>query len=458
MRLKNFIKMNVNKQVVDPVNAVVKIQVIKADYQEKVENTIKTYRKKASIPGFRPGNAPASLIKKMYGKSMVADEVQNIVSEALYKYIRENKLSILGEPLPSEDQPEVDFEKQEDFEFCFDIALAPEMKFTLNKKDVVPYYSIQVSEEMINQKVDALTSRHGSYAEVDASEEKDMLKGLLIEIQPDGTVGAEGLSVEEAVLLPSYFRNEEEKNKMIGLRVGDTVVFNPAKAYDNNESEMASLLRLSKETAKTVTTDFSFEICEIKRFVPAVLDQSLFDQIFGKDTVTSEDEFRAKIKESFVEQFVPEADYRFMVDARNVLLKKLGDLVFPVDFLKRWLLFKENKRKAEEIDADMPKMIEELKWHLMKEQIVAENGLKVTEEDMRNVARKAACAQFARYGMMNLPEDVLNSYADDLLKKEEDRHNILDQAMSMLVAAHLKTTLKLAEKEISFEEFNKLYA
>ncbi|MCK9311412.1 MAG: trigger factor, partial [Bacteroidales bacterium] len=439
---------------VDSVNAVVKIQLLKADYQEKVENTLKTYRKKANIPGFRPGNVPVGLIKKMYGKAVLAEEVQNAISQALYDYIKENKISILGEPLPSETQAEFDFDNQEDFEFSFDIALAPELSFTLNKKDSVPYYNVQITDDMVNEQVKNMAARNGTYIKVEKSEEKDILKGILTEVQPNGT----GLIVEDAVMMPAYFKDDEEKAKMIGLGVGDTVVFNPAKAYDNTESEIASLLHIAKDVAKDITSDFSFEVKEITRYKDGDLNQDLFDQLFGKDTVKSEEEFRIKVKESLESQFAPESDYRLMVDAEKVLVKKLNDVQFPVDFLKRWMLSTDKKRNAEEIETEMPKMIEDLKWHLMKEKIVKDNSLTVSEEDLMETAKKVTRAQFAQYGMMSVPDDLLANYAAEMLKKDETKHNILDQAMSTVVAAYLKDVIKLNEKSISVEDFNKLYA
>jgi trigger factor len=450
------VKMKVDKQVIDSVNAVVKIQLEKADYQEKVENTLKNYRKKANVPGFRPGNVPAGLIKKMYGKAILADEVQNAVSEALYNYIRENKLNILGEPLPSETQAAIDFDNQEDFEFSFDIALAPELDFTLSKKDSIPYYNIQVTDEMVAEQAKSMASRNGSYAKVETSEEGDVIKGTLIEVQADGKIGIEGISVEDAVLMPRYFKNDEEKSKLVGLSLGDTVVFNPASAYDNAETELASLLKLPKDVVKDVKTDFTFEIKEITRYQEGEMNQALFDQLYGEGVVNSEEEFKAKIQESMVAQFAPESEYRFMLDAEKVLLKKVEDVQFPVEFLKRWMVDTQ-KRDAEKIEEEMPKMIEDLKWHLMKEKIVAENNLTVTEEELLETAKKITRAQFAQYGMMNVPEDLLNGYASDMLKKEDSKRNIIDQSMSGVVATYLKGVVKAADKKISIEDFNKLF-
>jgi len=448
--------MNVDKQVIDSVNAVVKIQLLKADYQEKVENTLKNYRKKANVPGFRPGMVPAGLIQKMYGKSVLAEAVQDAVSEALYNYIRDNQLNILGEPLPSETQAMIDFDTQEDFDFAFDIALSPELDFSLTKKDSIPYYTITVTDEMVAEQAKSMAARNGSYVKAEATEEADVIKGLLIEVQPDGTIGLEGISVEDAVLTPKYFKNDEEKAKLIGLGIGDTVVFNPAKAYDHTETELASLLKVPKEVAKTVSTDFTFEVKEITRYQEGEMNQVLFDQLYGEGVVTSEEAFKAKIREQLEAQFAPESDYRFMVDAEKALLKKATDVVFPVDFLKRWML-ETQKRTADNIDEEMPKMIEDLKWHLMKEKIVTDNNLTVSEEELLETAKKITRAQFAQYGMMNVPEDLLNGYAADMLKKEDSKRNIIDQSMSAVVAGFLKGAVKITDKKISVEDFNKLY-
>jgi len=448
--------MNVEKQVIDSVNAVVKIQLQKADYQEKVEHTLKNYRKKANVPGFRPGKVPAGLIQKMYGKSVLAEAVQDAVSEALYNYIRDNKLNILGEPLPSESQPMVDFDTQVDFEFAFDIALSPELEFSLTKKDSIPYYNITVTDEMVAEQAKSMAARNGSYVKAETTEESDVIKGLLIEIQADGTVGLEGISVEDAVLTPKYFKNDEEKAKLIGLGVGDTVVFNPAKAYDNTETELASLLKVPKEVAKTISTDFTFEVKEITRYQEGELNQVLFDQLYGEGVVTTEEAFHTKIREQLEAQFAPESDYRFMVDAEKALLKKVDDVAFPVDFLKRWML-ETQKRTADTIEEEMPKMIEDLKWHLMKEKIVKDNNLTVSEDDLLETAKKITRAQFAQYGMMNVPEDLLNNYAADMLKKEDAKRNIVDQSMSTVVAGFLKGEVKITNKKISLEDFNKLF-
>lgn len=445
--------MNVEKVIIDAVNAQIKITLEKADYQESVNKTLRSYRQKAQIPGFRPGMAPMSLIKKMYEKGVTADELNKTLSDSLFNYIKDNNLNILGEPLPSESQEAQDLDGEGPFEFIFDIALAPELNYTLNKKDSIPYYNITVTEEMVDSQVKAYASRGGRYEKVDAFQMSDSIKGNLVEISE----AEDAVKVEDALMLPSFFKNDEEKAKFEGAKVGDVITYNPHKANDGNEAELASLLRLPKEVAKDVTSDFTFEIKEINRFVEGELNQELFDQIYGEGAVDSLEAFRAKVKEDIASQFVPESDYRFMVDAEEKLVNKLKDVVFPEAFLKRWLLIADNKKTAESIDADMPKMIEELKWHLMKEDIIKKNDIKIENADVLAMAKTITKAQFAQYGMANVPEELLEQYAGEMLKKPEQARNLQDQAMSQKVAEFLKGAVKLTVKEVTTEEFNKLY-
>lgn len=445
--------MNVEKVIIDAVNAQIKITLEKADYQESVNKTLRSYRQKAQIPGFRPGMAPMSLIKKMYEKGVTADELNKTLSDSLFNYIKDNNLNILGEPLPSESQEAQDLDSEGPFEFIFDIALAPELNYTLNKKDSIPYYNITVTEEMVDSQVKAYASRGGRYEKVDAFQMGDSIKGNLVEISE----AEDAVKVEDALMLPSFFKNDEEKAKFEGAKVGDVITYNPHKANDGNEAELASLLRLPKEVAKDVTSDFTFEIKEINRFVEGELNQELFDQIYGEGAVDSLEAFRAKVKEDIASQFVPESDYRFMVDAEEKLVNKLKDVVFPEAFLKRWLLIADNKKTAESIDADMPKMIEELKWHLMKEDIIKKNDIKIENADVLAMAKTITKAQFAQYGMANVPEELLEQYAGEMLKKPEQARNLQDQAMSQKVAEFLKGAVKLTVKEVTTEEFNKLY-
>ena len=412
--------MNVSLQNIDKVSALLTVKLEKADYQEKVDKSLKSFRQKAQIPGFRKGMVPMSLVKKMYGKSALAEEVNKLLSETVYKYIQDNKVNILGEPLPNEDkQQEIDFDTMEEFEFLFDIALAPEFKAEVSAKDKVDYYTIEVTDEMVDNQVKAYTQRNGKYDKVDVYEDNDMLKGLLAELDEEGNTKEGGIQVEGAVMMPSYMKNDEQKAIFAGAKVNDVLVFNPNTAWDGNAAELSSLLKIDKEAAPEVKSNFSFQVEEITRFVPGDLTQEIFDQVFGEGNVKTEEEFRAKVKEVIANQFVADSDYKFLIDARKMLTEKVGKLEFPDALLKRIMRLNNPDKEESFVEDNYDKSIEELTWHLIKEQLVKANDIKVEQEDITNMAKEATRAQFAQYGMMSVPEEILENYSKEMLKKKE---------------------------------------
>ncbi|MHB9056519.1 MAG: trigger factor [Paludibacteraceae bacterium] len=448
--------MNISKKDIDQNNAVITISVSKDDYAEKVEKSLRDYRKKANIPGFRPGNVPIGLIKKMYGKAVIADEINNIVSESLVNYIEENNLPILGQPLPNEEeQPEFDFENQESFDFKFDIGLAPEFDVDLRGIDSVPYYDITVSDEMIENQIKSYTSRFGKYEQVDIAEEKDMVKGELVELE-NGELKEGGIKVEDAVLTPSYMKDEEQKNLFIGKSKGEIVVFNPVKAFEN-ETEISSLLKIKKEEVKNITSDFQIEISGITRYQEGDVNQELFDKVYGEGAVNSEEEFKSKIVENIKESLTADSEYKFNLDARKALVKRFDNLKFPEEFLKRWLIATNKDMTSEKVEEDYPKMIEDLIWHLIKDKVVKANEIKVELPDVETYAKKVAKAQFAQYGMVGLGDDILDNYVKDMMKKEETVHDFIDRAAEEKVLAVIRDNVKLDNKEVSIEDFNKLF-
>jgi len=450
--------MNVTLKNIDSANALASVKIEKADYQEKVEKSLKNIRLKANIPGFRKGMTPMGMIKKMYGKSVLAEEINKLVGEGLYGYIRESKVNILGEPLPNTtEQKEIDFDTQDEFEFLFDLGLVPEIKIGLSKEDVVNYYNVIVSQEMIDKQVAAYTERNGKYEQVEAIDGKDMVKGLLVELDENGNTKEEGLQVEAAVMIPAYFKNEEEKTKFTGATVGQSVVFNPNKACGGNDYEIAHILKVEKEIAAGIVSDFSLTIQEITRHIPGAIDQQLFDTVYGEGVVTSEGEFYAKIRESLAAQLQPESDYKFWIDARPVIEEKVGALQLPVEFLKRWLLASGENKTPESVEEEFPAMVTELTWHLIKEEIAKANDVKVEEADMLNVAKMATRAQFASYGMMDVPADILDKYAADMLKDEKARRNLIERAVEDKIRDAVKALISLNEIEISQEDFYKLF-
>lgn len=451
--------MNVSLQNIDKVSALLTVKLEKADYQEKVDKALKHFRQNAQMPGFRKGMVPMSLVKKMYGKSALAEEVNKLLSETVYKYIQDNKINILGEPLPNEDkQPEIDFDTMEEFEFLFDIALAPEFKAEVSADDKVDYYTIDVTDEMVDNQVKMYAQRNGKYDKVDAYEDNDMLKGLLAELDEEGNTKEGGIQVEGATMMPTYMKNDEQKAIFTGAKVNDVLVFNPNAAWDGNAAELASLLKIDKDAAPEMKSDFSFQVEEITRFVPGELTQEIFDQVFGEGVVKSEEEFRAKVKEVIAHQFVADSDYKFLLDARKMLMEKVGKLEFPDALLKRIMRLNNQDKDEKFVEDNYDKSIEELTWHLIKEQLVKANDIKVEQEDVTNMAKEATRAQFAQYGMMSVPDDLLDNYAKEMLKKKETVEGLVNRVVETKLAAALKTQVSLENKNISAEEFNKMFA
>jgi len=362
--------MNISLKNIDAVSGILTMEIVKADYADQVEKSLKNFRQKANIPGFRKGMVPMGMIKKMYGKHVLAEEVNKLVSENLFKYIRENQLNILGEPMPNEtEQKEIDFDTQETFEFCFDIAIAPEINITLNKKNSLDFYQVAIDDEMVNKQLESYRANFGTYDAAEDVEEKDLIKGTVAELE-NGIPKEGGVVVEDAVIMPLYMKDEAEKAKFIGAKNNTVIVFNPHKAYEGAEAEIAAFLKVDKAEVANLTGDFSFEIKEITRHKEAEINQELFDKVLGEGTVTSEEEFRNKIKETLAEQFEPQSNYKFLKDARELLITKAGDLQFADELLKRWLLASNENNTPEKIEEDYPQIIEDLKYHLIKENLV----------------------------------------------------------------------------------------
>ena len=448
--------MDISLQNVDKVSAKLTVKIEKADYQERVEKALKTFRQKANMPGFRPGMVPMGLIKKQYGTAVKAEEVNKLLQEKVYEYLRENKVNMLGEPLPVEGQ-NIDIVAQDDIEFVFDIALAPEFEINLGKDDKVAYYHVDVNDEIVDRQVGMYTQRAGKYEKVDSYQDNDMLKGLLAELDENGSTKEGGIQVEGAVMMPSYMKNDEQKAVFASAKVNDVLVFNPNAAYNGSEVELASLLKIEKEEIAAHAGNFSFQIEEITRFVNAELSQEIFDQVFGGGAVNSEAEFRTKVKESLEAQFAPDSDYKFLIDVREYLTNKIGKLEFSDALLKRIMLMNNEEKGEEFVNENYDKSIEELTWHLIKEELVSKNGIKIDNDDVMNMAKGATRAQFAQYGMMNVPEDMLENYAKEMLKKKETVDGLVNRAIEAKLAVALKEQITLDEKTISLDEFNKLF-
>ena len=448
--------MNIKFESADKINGLMTISIEQADYQEAVDKKLKEYRKKAQVPGFRPGMVPMGLIKKQYGTAVKVDEVNRILGEKLYEYVRENKIQMLGEPLPNEEkqQPQ-DLAGDGPFEFVFDIAVAPEFKAELTNKDKVNFYNIKVDDKLIDEQVQMYASQAGEFVEAQEWSGNDTLKGDIRQLDKKGNTLEGGSTVEGGMIMPSYVKGEDEKKKFDGAKLGDIITFNPKKAYPDNDAEVAALLKTDKEAVKDLDADFSFQITEIRHFQPAAVDAKLFEKVFGEG-VKDEADFRQRIADSLKGQLVLNSDFKFLRDVRAYVEKKVGDLQFPEALLKRVML-NNNKDKGEEfVEKNFKASIDELKWHLIKEQLVAATEIKVEDADLKAVAKDAIRAQFAQYGMTNIPEDVLDNYAEEQLKKRENVESFVERAIDVKLTQALKGIVKLTEKEVTLDEFNKM--
>ena len=440
----------------DKINGVMTMVIEPADYQEKVEKTLKDYRKKAQVPGFRPGQVPMGMIKRQYGTAVKVEEVNRLISEMLYGYIQENKIQMLGEPLPNQEkQKPQDFEKEGDLEFVFDIAVAPEMKAELTDKDKLTYYDIKVDDKLIDDQVQMYASQAGEFKDAETFSGNDTLTGALRELDQKGNTKEDGLSNEAAMIMPAYIKEDKQRKLFDGAKKGDVITFNPKKAYPDNDAEVAALLKVDKEQVKDLDSDFSYQINEIRHFQPAEVNQQLFDRVFGEGTVKDEKAFREKIAETIKPQLQGNSDYKFLIDLRAYMEKKVGEVAFPETLLKRVMLQNNKDKDADYVEKNFEGSIKELKWHLIKEQLVAANQIKVEDADVKAVAKDAIRQQFAQYGMSNVPDDVLENYAAEQLKKRENIDGFVDRAVDQKLVETLKTVVKLTKKEVSLEDFNK---
>lgn len=448
--------MKVSFENPDKINGLLTITVEEADYKNEVDQTLKDYRKKANVPGFRPGQVPMGMIKRQYGGAVKMDAINKIVGEQINKYITDNKINMLGQPLASEAQQPQDLEKDGPYTFIFDIAVAPEFEIELTSKDKIDYYDINVDDALIDRQVEMFASRLGKNVDVEEYADGDVVKGDLRELDKKGNTKEDGLTVEAAMVMPGYIKAAAQKKLFKGAKVGDIITFNPRKAYKDSDAEMAALLKIEKDKLAEHEGDFSYQITNIQRFENHAIDQELFDQTFGKDQVKDEKAFRAKIAEGLKGQLEMDSDYKFLQDVRKYAEEKVGQLTYPDALLKR-MMKENNKEKDQEfIDKNYDASIKELTWSLIRNRLSEKAQVKVNDEDVRNAARETARVQFAQYGMNNVPDEYVNNYADELLKKQESVQQFVDRAIDLKLIEAFKKTVKLNKKSISLDDFNKM--
>lgn len=447
--------MKVSFDCPDKINGLLTVTIEEDDFKNDVEKELKNYRKRANVPGFRPGMVPMGLIRRQYGNAVKMDVVNNKLSEEVNKYIQDNKINMLGMPLGSEKQTPVDLEKDAPYTFMFDIAVAPKFDIELSDKDAIDYYDITVDDKLVDQQVDGFASRFGAYQKAEEYKEGDVLKGDLRELDAEGNTKEGGVEVESATVMPQYLKDDDQKKLFEGAKAGDIITFNPYKAYAGG-AEVATLLKVEREKKDDYQGDFSYQITEVQHFEKHAVDQELFDQVFGKDEVKDEKSFREKIAEGVKQQLATDEDFRFLQDLRKYAEEKVGQLTYPDALLKR-VLKENNKDKDDEfINKNYEASLKDLTWSLIKNKLAEKAEVKVNDDDVKNVAREIARAQFAQYGMQNVGEEYVNNYAEELLKQRDTVNQFAERAVDEKLVAAIKPVVKLNHKEISLEDFNKM--
>ena len=448
--------MNISRQNIDKLNATLTIQFAKPDYEERVNKVLKDYRRKANIPGFRPGNVPIGLINKMYGKAVLAEELNKLVSESVNNYIKNENLNIIGDPLPNENSKTLDLDNNSEFEFSFDIGLAPEFDAKLTNKDKITAYQVKTDDTMVQNYIDSYAKRYGRFTEIDVVTGNEMLKGKLAEIDANGNLVEGGHEVDEVSLYLDIAKDEDEKKAFINAKKGDTVKFDIKKAFPN-DFEISNLLKIEKDKVAEAASKFQLTIAVISKFENAAIDTELFDKVYGEGLVTTEEEFKTKVIDELREQLAKDEDYKFTLDARSFMLKK-NDLKLPSEFLKRWITFmNEGRMTAEQIEKEFGAFEEDMKWQLIKNKIAKAINLEIKEDEVLEQAKETIRTQFRQYGINNLPDEQMNMYAVNMLKKEADVRKIVEKLTEDKVVAHIKENAGIDVKEVTSEEFAKLF-
>lgn len=449
--------MNVSLQNIDEVSALLTVRIEASDYREKAEKSLKKLRQQVQMPGFRKGMVPLGLVKKLYGKSVLAEEVNKIMSEATYNYIRDNKVKMLGEPLPSEEhQKEIDFDTMTEFEFVLDIAIAPRINVTITADDHLPYYTIDVTDDMVNTQIAMLAGQHGSYKDLEVYAEQALLTGTLIELDEQGNPKDGGIQVDDATLMPTYMKDAEQRKRFDGAKIGDVLTFNPYAAWEGNEAELASLMQIGKDRAGEHQGNFTFQISTMKGYAPAEMGQKLFDDVFGEGQVNTEDEFRARVKAMIEPQLASQTELRLQEDVRKLIMDKAGKPRYADKLLKRIMVEKSKEHDAQKVEENYEKSIEQLTWHLAKEELTDAYEIKVDDKEVLEQAKTQVRRYYAQFNPNPMPDDFVEKTAKDLVKKEEDIEGLVDRVIEDKITARVKQIATLDRKVVSLDEFRQL--
>ena len=448
--------MNVTINKIDAVNATITVSLEEKDYQDKVKKTLREINMTRPEPGFRPGKVPAGLIQKKYGKAVKYDVVNKEVTDALFNYIKDNEIQVLGNPVPATKE-EFDLEAA-DYTFTFNVGVAPEIDTHVNKDLTVPYYTIEVSDEMVDRQSDMYRNRYGAQVPGETVEPNALVKGVITELNEDGSIKEGGILNENGIVSPQYFKNDDQRAAFMDKKLGDVVKFNPWVACGESVVELSSMLNIDKEVAENTKSEFNLEIKEIIVLRQAELNQEFFDNAVGKDKAHNEEEYRAALKEMIEKQLASDSNYRFSIDAKEAIQKAVGDIELPDAVLKEFLMQQDENLNEENIETEYQRIRPDLVWQLTREAIAKQLELKVEEQDILAVARMLAQSQFAQYGMTNLPDDVLDKYGRDILNDPKSREHVVNQAVDMKLYYAIRENVTIDNKTVSVQQFNELFA
>ena len=449
--------MNITSTNADAVSMRLTVSVEENDYKAKVTEDLKKIGRTHQIPGFRKGHVSLKDLERRFGKQVTSDVINQVVYEAVIKYIQDNKLNVLGQPMPVEVK-ELDLKNQKDFTFEYDLALAPELNVEVDKNIEIPYYNIEVSDEMVSEQDAAFRKRFGAQVPGEEFEKDALVKGAIMQLNEYGSIkeGDAAIQVVSGILAPMYFTDKDEAAKFEGKKVGDKVVFNPRKAAGENITELSSMLNIDKERVAEVQGDFEMAISEIIVVKPAELGEEFYTNVFGKDKVSNEEEYRAAVKELIHDELAGNSDMLFRWNARKVYMEKYGDMQLPAEILKKWLASRNEGMTAEQVEEEYKRMEADLKWQLVLDQIVSKLGVKIEKEDLLEFAKGLAARQFAQYGMTNMDDETITKYAENILADKNYIGRIQEQVGEVKTFNALKEAVTLKEENVTLDQFKEV--
>lgn len=448
--------MNVTLDKIDDVTAILNVSIEENDYQEKVTKELKQFGRTHTIPGFRKGHISIDQLRRRFGKQVKSDVINQDAATAAIDYISENKISILGQPLPVEVK-EINLDDK-DYTFQYEIGIAPEINLTLDKSVNIPYYTIAVDDNMLKEQDEHLRERFGAQVPGDEVDAKALVKGAIMELNEDGTIkdGEDAIQVVDGIVAPMFFKNKEQANLFLGKKVGDKVRFNPWATCEGSVAELSSMLHVDKDKAADVKADFEFAISEIIVLKLAEHNEDFYKDVFGADKVHSEEEYNTALKEMIAGSLAPNSEMLFRRDAQKFFLDKYGKMALPVAFLKKWMKVRNPEIKDENLDKEFESMTPALEWQLIREKIAEMTDMKIEDADLLNLAKQIAANQFAQYGMTNMDEESITSFAKNILNDKDYRPKLVEQVGDIKLFNIIKTSVTLDEKTVSLDEFKKI--